>query len=262
MTRKHIDKKCKPPEDCVDLTLSIFTDDYPEETSVKTVELNSMTWIWSDETFEYPNEEYSLQQCVDPSGCYDVFIMDKEGTGIEGNEFELTYDNYWITGSLSILCTSLEMDAHLVPRVKCSILNLPRMNIRAKRCCICTMSARIQSIGWTQKFAEKTKHTISQSVSIPFAATKWALLIHKAMVLEEVEATHCIMKEKSGTRVNMQASQIAVPITLGNVNHAWITHFSWIDFVERVSVMIQLSVVSEELLPFSFKICIKKYCSP
>jgi hypothetical protein len=125
MPTKIIDKKCKPPENCVDLTLSIFTDDYPEQTSVKAVELNSMTWIWWYETFEYPNEEYSLQQCVDPSGCYEVFIMDTEGNGIEGNEFELTYDNNFITwGERFTNYTVYEVGNGCASRPMCEMLEL------------------------------------------------------------------------------------------------------------------------------------------
>jgi hypothetical protein len=124
MTRKQVDKKRKPPKNCVDLILSIYTDDYPEETSVKAVELNSMNWIWWEE-FENPNEYYSFEQCVDPSGCYEVFIMDTDGDGIEGDGFDLTYDNNLVAwGEPFTYYTVYDVGDGCASRPPCQMLEL------------------------------------------------------------------------------------------------------------------------------------------
>lgn len=70
-----------------------MTDDCPWETYLQVVELNSGIAFWYDQYFEVPNMKYDFQQCIDPSGCYEVTVYDYFGDGIEGEGLDLTYGN-------------------------------------------------------------------------------------------------------------------------------------------------------------------------
>jgi hypothetical protein len=90
--------ECKPVAEptknlCANLTISVNTDDFPRETFVDVVDLNTGNIFWLDQVFEAPNKKYDLQQCIDSTGCYEVEIFDSFGDGIKGKGVELTFDN-------------------------------------------------------------------------------------------------------------------------------------------------------------------------
>jgi hypothetical protein len=80
-----------PP--CVDIVLTLTTDDFPYETNVTLVDLRTGDVYWDDFVFDMERKKYELTQCVDPSGCYEVSINDSFGDGISGAGFTLTYDD-------------------------------------------------------------------------------------------------------------------------------------------------------------------------
>jgi len=80
----------------VDLTLVLFTDDYPFETIITLEDLSTGEVFWEDEQFTQPATEYTLTQEIDSASCYSFLITDVAGDGIcclFGNgSFDLLYD--------------------------------------------------------------------------------------------------------------------------------------------------------------------------
>jgi hypothetical protein len=84
---------------CANLTLSITTDDWPDETWFTAIDLDSHSSFWTESDYpdyrfylDTPNKKYDFKQCINPLGCYQVSIIDSVGDGIEGKGFTLTYD--------------------------------------------------------------------------------------------------------------------------------------------------------------------------
>jgi len=80
----------------VEITLVLLTDAYPGETQVTLEDLNTGEVYWEDEIFLDSDTEYTLNQEIDPTGCYSFVITDAVGDAIccdygEGS-FDLLYD--------------------------------------------------------------------------------------------------------------------------------------------------------------------------
>ncbi len=86
-----------PPPACVDLTVSVTTDRFANETSWELVDRISGQVIGS-QAYTFNDDEMTFTEtfCVDPTRCYDVTIFDSFGDGIcctfgNGN-WSVTYD--------------------------------------------------------------------------------------------------------------------------------------------------------------------------
>jgi len=66
----------------VDLTMVLFTDNYPTETAVMLEDLGTGEIFWADEQFSFAATEYTLTQEIDPTGCYSFVITDAAGDGL------------------------------------------------------------------------------------------------------------------------------------------------------------------------------------
>ncbi len=72
-----------PPAACVDLIVSVTTDDFASETSWELIETGTGNSLGSRQfTFNDDFTTFTDTFCVDPAGCYDVNIADAFGDGI------------------------------------------------------------------------------------------------------------------------------------------------------------------------------------
>jgi len=82
--------------DCVNVSLYILTDEYPEELSITlTNEIsNEEVWYYNGNDL-MPLTPYTSERCVDPAGCYNFTITDLFGDGLCYldcyGEFEVVY---------------------------------------------------------------------------------------------------------------------------------------------------------------------------
>jgi hypothetical protein len=82
-TCRTTEPRLDPPPACVDLTVSVSTDDFASETSWEIVERGSGTVVGSRQfTFNDDFQTFTNTFCVDPRECYDVRIDDSFGDGI------------------------------------------------------------------------------------------------------------------------------------------------------------------------------------
>lgn len=86
-----------PPPACVDLTVTVSTDDFASETSWEIVERGSNLVVGTRQ-FSFGDDftTFSNTFCVDPRNCYDITIFDSFGDGIccnfgQGN-WSVTFD--------------------------------------------------------------------------------------------------------------------------------------------------------------------------
>lgn len=91
-----------PPPACVDLTVTVTTDRFANETSWEVVDQTNGQTIGSDSyTFSDDEQTFTTTFCVDPTHCYDVTMFDSFGDGIcctfgTGN-WSVTYDGVTTT---------------------------------------------------------------------------------------------------------------------------------------------------------------------
>lgn len=84
--------------DCVNVQIIIRTDNYPEDTSFKVLDINNEVVMFArEDTMKIANYFYSFDKCLEP-GCYKFQIKDAWGDGLccdWGNgEYQLLYDGY------------------------------------------------------------------------------------------------------------------------------------------------------------------------
>jgi hypothetical protein len=82
----------RPP--CVDLNLSLTTDDSPYDTSVSLYDVVAGMTYWYDTTIDQPIQQYSWSKCIDPLRCYEVQVYsysETDGLLTDVNAM-LTYD--------------------------------------------------------------------------------------------------------------------------------------------------------------------------
>jgi hypothetical protein len=91
---------CQPSPDysktkCANVTISFTTDDSPWETSLGLYDLSVESYdtnYWGyDQSFDLPNHEYTITQCIDPNKCYEVNAGDYGEDGLAGKTFMVTY---------------------------------------------------------------------------------------------------------------------------------------------------------------------------
>lgn len=91
-----IPKNPKPNQSiCENATLTLVTDSYPEETSVRLVDTTSGIVYWSDTPLTNPASTYQFSHCLLVTRCYRFEIQDAFNDGIcclYGNgSFDLVY---------------------------------------------------------------------------------------------------------------------------------------------------------------------------
>jgi hypothetical protein len=79
-----------PPPSCVDLTMELVTDGYPEDNDFFLVS-DDEEWIWDEIGFD-ADESYEYSTCLDPTGCATLDFFDWYRDGIiSPGGFTLTY---------------------------------------------------------------------------------------------------------------------------------------------------------------------------
>lgn len=68
------------PSACVDVNLTLTTDDYPDEISVNLSDLTYGDVFWADTVIDQVGTLYEWNQCIDPQGCHRLNILDSYGT--------------------------------------------------------------------------------------------------------------------------------------------------------------------------------------
>ena len=82
---------CSPT--CLNVDVSVTTDDYPEETSWSLTTTSGVT-IATGGPYDKSSKTYDTNECVDPSKCYNFEIVDSYGDGLTSpnGDFTLTVD--------------------------------------------------------------------------------------------------------------------------------------------------------------------------
>ena len=84
----------------MEVKLVLTTDIFPFETSVSLEDTASGESYWTDEFFRKADTEYTLQQKVFPTGCYNFVITDVTGDGIccyaGSGSFNLFFDGFLV----------------------------------------------------------------------------------------------------------------------------------------------------------------------
>jgi hypothetical protein len=89
-----IGSSCAGRPACVDLSLSLTTDDSPaNETYVSLYDFVTGSYYWYDTTIDQPNQEYEWSKCIDPLRCYEVGVSfwNEDGSFSDTNAV-LTYN--------------------------------------------------------------------------------------------------------------------------------------------------------------------------
>jgi hypothetical protein len=75
--------------ECVDTTLLLHTDGYPDETVVRLFNAATGEDLWPTNVWQ-TNTQYELKACIDPSGCFVFELEDLGGDG--GATYKLLYN--------------------------------------------------------------------------------------------------------------------------------------------------------------------------
>lgn len=85
-----------PKTECVNVTITLTTNDTPWETTLMLFDLDTMftgTNYWSQPYLDLPEHTYTLTECIDPTKCYEVGVIDYGVNGLSGKSFSVKYDD-------------------------------------------------------------------------------------------------------------------------------------------------------------------------